>query len=125
MSVLNFSDIIYMSDLVCAFENSNRMVNDEFDEDSCDFFKNIFDQIEGTNSEFEYFEWQNKKYPDRLIRDTYFVEYIKSHAKEIFKFFDLESWPFNCIDWEKAAHQIKLDYRFVKIDGMIYWYVNK
>lgn len=57
-----------------------------------------------------------------LIRDTYFTEYAEQLASEVTEYNPNKvSWPFTCIDWEKAADELKQDYTSVDFDGVDYW----
>lgn len=56
-----------------------------------------------------------------LIRDTYFKEYAEHFADDIGAIDRNASWPVNCIDWEKAADELKTDYTSVDFDGVEYW----
>ena len=33
----------------------------------------------------------------------------------------MSNWPFNCIDWEKAAEELQQDYMSIDFDGVTYW----
>jgi hypothetical protein len=58
-----------------------------------------------------------------FIKDSYFEEFAWDEAKNIGAFNAREnSWPYSCIDWERAAEQLKYDYSSVKFDGLTYWY---
>jgi hypothetical protein len=35
---------------------------------------------------------------------------------------DCSHWPFDCIDWTKAADALKQDYKPIEFDGETYWY---
>jgi len=57
-----------------------------------------------------------------LIRDSYFKEYAEDMASEITDYDPRRtSWPFTCIDWDKAADDLKMDYTSVDFDGVEYW----
>lgn len=63
-------------------------------------------------------------YGETLIRDSYFEDYAREFAEDAGMLKGLkgdESWPFNCIDWEEAADQLKQDYFSVDFDGVYYW----
>ena len=32
------------------------------------------------------------------------------------------SWPFDCIDWEQAADELKMDYSSLEYEGETYWF---
>lgn len=56
-----------------------------------------------------------------LVCDRYFETYARETAEELFIERDA-SWPHTCIDWERAARELKIDYNDIKIQGEIYWY---
>lgn len=61
------------------------------------------------------------KHGETLIRDSYFEEYAEELANDIGAVNSKASWPNNCIDWEKAADELKQDYFSVDFDGIDYW----
>lgn len=56
-----------------------------------------------------------------LVRDSYFVEYAQEFADEIGVFDNTNGWPFSCIDWNRAARELRMDYSSVEFDGVTYW----
>lgn len=57
-----------------------------------------------------------------LIRDSYFADYARDLAEDITQYDSAkERWPYTCIDWEKAANELKQDYTSVDFDGVTYW----
>lgn len=62
--------------------------------------------------------WQ---YGETLIRDSYFEEYAQELAADIGAIDPKANWPLNCIDWGKAADELKQDYTSVEFDGVEYW----
>ena len=56
-----------------------------------------------------------------LIRDSYFTEYARELAQDIGVILRDGGWPVNCIDWDKAADELKTDYQLVDFDGIDYW----
>ena len=56
----------------------------------------------------------------QLIRDSYFEQYARDTAEELYNVRDA-SWPYTCIDWEKAAEELKQDYTSAEFDGVTYW----
>lgn len=58
-----------------------------------------------------------------LIRDSYFTEYAEQLAEDLGRTNGNQSsrWPFNCIDWERAASELQSDYTAVEFDGVTYW----
>ena|SRR5688572_20432045 len=61
------------------------------------------------------------KYGATLIRDSYFEDYARELASDLGMMKDDLSWPHNCIDWERAAEELKQDYTSVEFDGVTYW----
>lgn len=58
-----------------------------------------------------------------LIADDYFEKYAQEYAEDVFSGdVKIDSWPFNRIDWEAAAEDLKVDYTSIEIDGDTYWY---
>jgi hypothetical protein len=57
-----------------------------------------------------------------LIRDTYFEDYAQELAEDIGAIDPKAGgWPLNCIDWGRAAEELKVDYQCVSFDGEDYW----
>ena len=63
----------------------------------------------------------NWDYGEALIRDTYFKEYAMELAEELDLLKPDVSWPYGCIDWDKAAEELQVDYISVDFDGVDYW----
>lgn len=60
-------------------------------------------------------------YGETLIRDSYWLEYAQQFADDIGAINSEASWPNNCIDWERAARELQMDYTAVDFDGVTYW----
>jgi hypothetical protein len=56
-----------------------------------------------------------------LVSESDFEEYAHEMAEDV-SGQDMSSWPFDHIDWDTAAHALKLDYKSVDFDGETYWY---
>lgn len=56
-----------------------------------------------------------------LVRDSYFEDYARELAEDIGAINDDAGWPNNCIDWEKAARELQMDYTSGEFDGITYW----
>lgn len=56
-----------------------------------------------------------------LIRDSYFEDYAQQTAEELGLIPEDGAWPCTCIDWEKAALELQMDYTSVEFDGTTYW----
>lgn len=33
-------------------------------------------------------------------------------------------WPYNCIDWARAARELQMDYSSADLMGETYWFLN-
>lgn len=58
---------------------------------------------------------------ETLIRDSYFEQYAKDLAGDLGAINPDAGWPNNCIDWERAARELREDYFEVDFDGVTYW----
>lgn len=58
---------------------------------------------------------------EALIRDSYFEEYARQLADDCGMVPDNLTWPCDCIDWERAARELQMDYTSVSFDGVDYW----
>lgn len=57
---------------------------------------------------------------ETLIRASYFETYAQELADDIGAIPNNASWPLTCIDWDRAAHELKMDYFTVTFDGVDY-----
>ena len=60
-------------------------------------------------------------YGATLIHEDYFEDYARDLAAEGDYDMKNELWPYTCIDWEKAAEELKQDYTSVDFGGETYW----
>ena len=58
---------------------------------------------------------------DALIRDSYFKDYVQELADEMGMIPDSYTWPTSCIDWDKAARELQMEYTAVEFAGITYW----
>ena len=63
-------------------------------------------------------DWQ---YGEALVRDCYFVEYAQELAEDIGAIASDAGWPYTCVDWEQAAHELQMDYTALEFRGVTYW----
>ena len=66
-------------------------------------------------------QWEGVWYPATLIRDSYFRDYAQELAEDIGAINANASWPNNCIDWDRAACELQMDYANVEFGGVTYW----
>lgn len=76
--------------------------------------------LKGVNEEGENYssDW---KYGETMIHDDYFEEYAQELAADLGDYRADQPWPMNCIDWEMAANELKMDYTSIDYDGVSYW----
>lgn len=74
--------------------------------------KSLADEAEG------YGDWS---YGETLVRDSYFREYAEMLAYDIGAVNGDARWPNDCIDWERAASELQVDYTSVDYGGVTYW----
>lgn len=67
-------------------------------------------------------QWRGDWYPITLVRDSYFKEHAQELAEDCGMVNANATWPNNCIDWDKAARELRMDYSSVEFDGVTYWY---
>jgi antirestriction protein len=63
-------------------------------------------------------EWD---YGAGLIREDTFEDYARELAEDIGAVTGDESWPATCIDWERAARELAMDYGLVTFLGTDYY----
>jgi hypothetical protein len=56
-----------------------------------------------------------------LIRDSYFVTYAQEFHDDIHGRDAATGWPYDYIDWDRAAEALQSDYSSVEYDGVTYW----
>jgi hypothetical protein len=66
-------------------------------------------------------QWEGDWYPGTLIRDSYFEDYAQELADDIGAINSEARWPNDCIDWQRAARELQMDYSSVEFDGVTYW----
>ena len=65
---------------------------------------------------------------DLESEDPYFIPcfefetYTQELAEDIGAIGKDSRWPINCIDWEQASLELKMDYSEVEIDGQSYYF---
>lgn len=64
-----------------------------------------------------YGDWE---YGETLVRESYFTEYAQELAEDIGAIKADATWPNNCIDWDQAARELKMDYTTITFDGVDY-----
>ena len=111
----NMQDVLDSRDIIARIE---ELENDEerTDEDNAELSMLNALAEEASASP----DW---KYGETLIRDSYFTKYAQELAEDC-GMVDQEvssKWPYTCIDWDHAAHELKMDYTCVDFGGIDYW----
>jgi hypothetical protein len=61
------------------------------------------------------------RHGETLISENYFEQYAQQLAEDIGAVGRNAKWPYDCIDWEKAAGQLQQDYISGDFGGEMYW----
>lgn len=111
-ATLEKPDIIH-DDLIAAVEAAQEALANWIDEngDELKALEDLASEGEGCG------DW---KHGETLIREEHFEDYAQQLAEDIGAVKGSESWPLNCIDWEKAARELRYVYSAVDFDGVTY-----
>jgi hypothetical protein len=60
-------------------------------------------------------------YGETLIADSYFKEYAEQLAEDLGYTNKDVQWPYTCIDWDRAADDLKMDYFSVNFGDETFW----
>jgi hypothetical protein len=60
-------------------------------------------------------------YGTALVRDSCFERYAQEWAEDTGMVPDNLTWPYTCIDWERAARELQPDYMAVEYGSVTYW----
>lgn len=100
-----------------SYEGRVGLDDDETEE--LETLEGLLDELSGCGGDEQ---WDGSWYPVTLIRDSYFRDYAQELAEECGFIPEGLRWPCTCIDWEQAAHEMRMDYSSVEYDGVTYWY---
>ncbi len=116
--ISNTDDILDVRDIISRFEELNDL---DCDEDEMEEYKLLDSLINGLRGNGGDHQWQGDWFPVTLIRESYFEDYARELANDIYgKEIDDAKWPFSCIDWEQAANELRQDYTSIDFDGETY-----
>lgn len=133
--VNNDQDIIDSRDLIARIEELEGEIA-ELEEERDELGEERIDRIDEIRGELEIMKADLKalkefaseaeygadfEFGEALIRDSYFVEYAQELAEDLGYINKEVSWPYTALDWEKAAEELKQDYRSADFDGIEYW----
>lgn len=60
------------------------------------------------------------RYGETMVRESYFRDYARQLAEDVGAIDSNTRWPNNCIDWERAARELRADYRTLAFKGVTY-----
>jgi hypothetical protein len=109
-------DIIDTRDLESLLTELETRADDE-DDELDDGETALLDFLKGLRDEIS--EWS---YGETLIADSHFETYAKELADDIGAINSDATWPNNCIDWERAARELQVDYSCTEIGSVTYWF---
>lgn len=89
---------------------------DEWDADNAHELKELTDLA--SEGEDYSSDW---KYGETLIRDSYFRDYAQELAEELDLVKEGVNWPYTCIDWDRAARELQMDYSAVEFGDITFW----
>jgi len=67
-------------------------------------------------------QWRGDWYPVTFIAHSYFTEYAEELANDVCDMKNSTNWPFNCIDWDKAARELAYDYSIATVGESDFYY---
>jgi hypothetical protein len=125
-TITNSDDIIDIRSVIERYEELDEFVREPLSykvPEALDEYvklKNLLSELKGNGGDEQ---WRGDWYPITLIRDSYFKDYAMELAEDIHgQSLYTGEWPMRCIDWDKAARELRMDYSSVEFDGVTYWY---
>ncbi len=110
--ISNSDDVIDSRDVIARIKYLEG-TEDEDEQAELKLLEELQEQAEGYVD-----DW---KHGATLIRASYFEEYAQQLAEDIGAIDKAASWPNTCIDWERAAKELQMDYMAIEFDGVTYW----
>lgn len=146
-TITNTDDLIDIRDVIARFEELEPDLTNEYElskagEDAADSPRLSFDdwtdaQAEDGAEAAEYLrlktlleeccgnggdeQWRGDWYPITLIRYSYTELYARDFADDIGAVNRDVSWPYTCIDWERATREFLMDYTIIEFEGVTYY----
>jgi hypothetical protein len=121
--VSNTEDIVRTDDIVSRIEELEEARDILADSDLSDEEKDGYEFGDDEERELEMLEDVLKDIgdADEIINENYFPDYAKQYVEDCYEG-DFDSFPFNCMDWEKVAEEMLVDYTEVSFDGVSFYY---
>lgn len=81
------------------------------------------DELDALNNLRDEFDRRSWRDGITLIPEDDFEDYARDLAEDLYgNDIRNSSWPFDCIDWEKAADALRMDYSSADYEGVTYLY---
>ncbi len=109
--ITNTQEAIDSRDIIERIKALERDLLEDYEKDELANLKALAEEAG------EYGDW---KFGVTLIREDCFENYAREFAQDIGAISTDTSWPVNCIDWELAARELRIDYTEVDFDGVSY-----
>lgn len=131
--ITKYDDIIDSRDIIARIEELQNDFREATGDDPRDFAMSTEDYMMGLSEDeaeeltalidlaAEGERSPGWRYGETLIRDSYFEDYAQQLAEDIGAISNDHQWPNYCIDWERAARELQMDYTCVEFDGVDYW----
>ncbi|MGW8177616.1 MAG: hypothetical protein ACWGQW_02305 [bacterium] len=116
MNVDNSEDIVDTRDVIDRISDIEVMLEDDLDEWEREDYEDELRELTELAAELP----NEAHYGEPLIRDSYFIEYAQQLADDL-GYTSGVDWPFDCIDWDLAADELKIDYICVNWGGVDFW----
>lgn len=116
-SIDNYSNFINLRDVIARVEELEDSTDAE-ELEELEMLQDLLAELAGRGGNEQ---WRGDWYPATLIRDSYFKEYAQELADDIGAIDANANWPLNCIDWDQAARDLRMDYFSVDFDGVQFW----
>lgn len=121
--ISNTDDIIDSRDVIARIEELETELADAHDDAERDEVLDMRAELEDLKALAEGAEGYSGDWNHgaTLIRDSYFKSYAMQFADDIGAINADANWPNNCIDWDRAARELQMDYTSVEFGSVTYW----
>lgn len=124
--ISNSDDVIDVRDVIARIEELEAYIEDPASLGEAighavelKTLQSLMDDMKGCGGDEQ---WRGDWYPIILIRDSHFQDYAEELADDIGAINREATWPNNCIDWERAARELRQDYSSVEFNDITYWW---
>lgn len=117
VKISKFDKIINSRDVIARIEELESEATDtRLDEDTEELTNLLEFARQGANYSREWLRGVE------LINGDHFEDFAEEHANSIGAIrSDEHSWPYGCIDWKRAAEELRTDYSAIDFDGEEFW----